>query len=191
MKGRPGFLRMLALALLTLLVAVCGVEWVQAQESGGIERTFPQSKAAIEKALKELQPGAAGRLPVLDGFATSPEHPLDRYQRGYYQSKFEVSAAPSGGSIVRVTVHVTAWYVDPVAARSGYQLLVSNGRLEADLLDQLADQLASRGPQGSPKETPVEASSAPSAAPQPFPSQKSPSKPSVSVQPPPRQSPQV
>jgi hypothetical protein len=183
MKGRPGFLRMLALALLTLLVAVCGVEWVQAQESGGIERTFPQSKAAVEKALKEIQSAASGRLPVLDGFANSPDHPLDRYQRGYYQSKFEVSAAPSGGSIVRVTVHVTAWYVDPVAARSGYQLLVSNGRLEADLLDQLADQLASRGPRGGPQETPqVEASSAASAVRKPFPSEKSATQPSVSEQ---------
>jgi hypothetical protein len=186
MKRASGFSRMFALGVLALFVSICGLG-VQAQE-GGFERAFPQSKAAVERALKEIQPAAAGRLPVLDGFATSPEHPLDHYQRGYYQSKFEVSAAPSGGSIVRVTVHVTAWYVDPVAARSGYQLLVSNGRLEADLLDQLADQLASRGPQRSPKETPVEASSAPSAAPQPFPSQKSSSKPSVSDQPSSRQS---
>jgi hypothetical protein len=187
MKRASGFSRMFALGVLALFVSICGLG-VQAQE-GGFERAFPQSKAAVERALKEIQPAAAGRLPVLDGFATSPEHPLDRYQRGYYQSKFEVSAAPSGGSIVRVTVHVTAWYVDPVAARSGYQLLVSNGRLEADLLDQLADQLASKGPQRSPKETPVEASSAPVAAPQPFPSQNSSSKPSVSEQPPSRQSP--
>jgi hypothetical protein len=190
MKRASEFRRMFALGLLALFVAICGLG-VQAQE-GGFERTFPQSKAAVEKALKEIQPAAAGRLPVLDGFATSPEHPLDRYQRGYYQSKFEVSAAPSGGSIVRVAVHVTAWYVDPVAARSGYQLLVSNGRVETDLLDQLADQLAKGGPQRTPKETPVEASSAPVAAPQPFPSQKSSSKPSVSEQPPSRQSaPQV
>jgi hypothetical protein len=190
MKRASEFRRMFALGLLALFLAICGLG-VQAQE-GGFERTFPQSKAAVEKALKEIQPATAGRLPVLDGFATSPEHPLDRYQRGYYQSKFEVSAAPSGGSIVRVTVHVTAWYVDPVAARSGYQLLVSNGRLEADLLDQLADQLAKGGPQRTPKETPVEASSAPVAAPQPFPSQKSPSQPSVSEQSSSRQSsPQV
>jgi hypothetical protein len=85
---------------------------------------------------------------VLDGFATSADHPLDRYQRGYYQSKFQVSAAPSSGSIVRVSVQVTAWYVDPVASRSGYQVLTSNGRLEADLLDQLSDQLAGKGAPG-------------------------------------------
>jgi hypothetical protein len=92
-----------------------------------------------------MQSAAAGRLPVLDGFATAAaDHPLERYRRGYYQSKFEVTAAPSGGSVVRVSVEVTAWYVDPVASRSGYQVLTSNGRLEADLLDQLADQLAGK-----------------------------------------------
>jgi hypothetical protein len=36
---------------------------------------------------------------------------------------------------------VTAWYKDPEAYHSGYQLLNSNGRLEADLMDQLADLL--------------------------------------------------
>ncbi|MFZ0774392.1 MAG: hypothetical protein ACLQU3_25910 [Limisphaerales bacterium] len=115
-------------------------------QGNGYERAFPQSKAAVEKALKEMQPG--GRLPVLDGFATSSsaDHPLERYRRGYYQSKFQVTAAPSGGWVVRVSVQVTAWYADPVAAKSGYQLLTSNGRIEADLLDQLSDQLAGNPP---------------------------------------------
>jgi hypothetical protein len=117
----------------------------------GNERTFPQAKATIEKALKEMQ--TAGRLPVLDGFATSATHPLERYQRGYYQSKFQVSAAPSGGSIVRVSVQVTAWYADPIASKSGYQLLTSNGRVEADLLDQLGDQLAANAPAASSNPT--------------------------------------
>jgi hypothetical protein len=116
-------------------------------QSNGLERTLPQSKARVEKALQEMQAATAGRLPVLDGFATSADHPLDHYLRGYYQAKFQVTAAPSGGSIVRVRVEVTAWYADPVPARSGYQLLSSNGRLEADLLDQLTDQLSGKGPQ--------------------------------------------
>ena len=106
------------------------------------ERAFPQSKAAIEKAMAPLQTSLAGHLPVLDGFAQPGEHPLDRYQRGYYQSTLQVSSTPSGGSIVRITTKVTAWYADPAGTHSGYQLLTSNGRLEADLLDQLAEQLA-------------------------------------------------
>ena len=169
-----GFGRALAHALLAAFVVFCGAEWCHAQGSG-FERTFPQSKATVEKVLQKMQTPTAGRLPVLDGFATSADHPLDRYQRGYYQSKFQVSAAPSGGSTVRVNVEVTAWYADPVAARSGYQLLTSNGRLEADLLDQLADQLAGKAPQ-------VDASSPATAPSKPFPSEKSALGPSLSGQ---------
>jgi hypothetical protein len=144
MKRR--FRRAFSHTLLAAAVAFCCVEWSPAQ-GNGYERAFPQDKARVEKILKEMQAVTAGRLPVLDGFATSADHSLDRYRRGYYQSKFQVSAAASGGSVVRVSVQVTAWYVDPVAARSGYQVLTSNGRLEADLLDQLADQLAGKASQ--------------------------------------------
>jgi len=114
----------------------------------GYERSFPQSKATVEKILHEMQAATAGRLPVLDGFANSPvaDRPMERYQRGYYQSKFQVSAAPSGGSVVRVSVEITAWYADPSGAKPGYQLLPSNGRLEGDMLDQLAEQLAGQLP---------------------------------------------
>ena len=162
---RPVF----ASVLLAAAVFFFGAQ-ARAQDNG-VERAFPQSKAAVEKILKDIQPAAAGRLPVLDGFATSmPDHPLDRFQRGYYQSKFQVTASPSGGSIVRVSVQVTAWYADPLAARSGYRLLTSNGRLEADLLDQLADQLARRLPKEAPQ---VEATAPVTPAHKPFPSEKS------------------
>jgi hypothetical protein len=124
------------------------------------ERAFPQSKATVEKALTAVQSNLAGHLPVLDGFAKPGEHPLDRYQRAYYQSTVQVSSTPSGGSLVRVSTKVTAWYADPVASHSGYQLLTSNGRLEADLLDQLAEQLTESG---SP--TASVSTSKPSAAP--------------------------
>jgi hypothetical protein len=106
------------------------------------ERAFPQSKAVVEKALTTMQSSLAGHLPVLDGFATSAEHSLDLYQRGYYQAKVQVTSTASGGAIVRISTKVTAWYADPSTSRSGYQLLTSNGRLESDLLDQLAEQLA-------------------------------------------------
>jgi len=126
-------------------VVICLAPWSAAQ-GGGYERAFPQSKTAVEKVLKDMQAAASGRLPVLEGFATSTDHPLDRYQRGYYQAKFQVTAGPAGGSVVHVSVEVTAWYADPVAAHSGYHLLTSNGRLEADLLEQLSDQLAAKAP---------------------------------------------
>ena len=130
--------------LLGTMVAACAP--VGNAQGYAYERTFPQSKATIEKMLREIP--TAGRLPVLDGFAISSaaDHPLDHYRRGYYESKFQVSASPSGGSVVRVVVQVTAWYADPVASKSGYQLLTSNGRIEGDVLDQLADQLAATAP---------------------------------------------
>jgi hypothetical protein len=139
-----------SVAVFTFVVALC-----VAAQTDPHERPFPQSKAAVEKALTALQPNLAGRLPVLDGFAKPGEHPLDRYQRGYYQSTVQVSSTPSGGSLVRVSTKVTAWYVDPVASRSGYELLISNGRIEADLLDQLREQLANTSTDDSSKRASV------------------------------------
>jgi len=126
---------------LTLLVAVSA----HAQTNPN-ERAFPQSRAVVEQALKTMQATLSGRLPSLEGFANPSEHPLDRYQRGFYQATVQVSVIPSGGSLVLINTKVTAWYADPVASHSGYQLLTSNGRLEADLLDQLAEQLAKSQP---------------------------------------------
>lgn len=148
---RPGHFSRPAWFVLWAL-AFCSCASASYAQNEPYEKVFPQSKATIEKILKEMQ--TSGRLPVLDGFATSSAHPLDRYQRGYYQSKFQVSSTPSGGSLVRVTVQVTAWYGDPVPSKSGYQLLTSNGRLEADALDQLADQLAANAkPSAAPPAT--------------------------------------
>ena len=147
-------------------------------QGNGHERAFPQSKATVEKILKEMPTG--GRLPVLDGFATSPDHPLDRYRRGYYQAKFQVSVAPSGVAVVRVSVQVTAWYADPVAAKSGYQLLTSNGRLETDLLDQLGDQLAALAPQ-SDRSSPVIAAASPAEVPSASPAPETETEPAVSA----------
>ncbi len=122
-------------ALLSFTAAI-----VNAQ-AGPSERTFRESKAAVEKALKQLRPSMSGRLPALEGFALVGDHPLTRYQRGFYQCTAQVSATPSG-TLVRLSAKVTAWYADANPSRSGYQLLVSNGRLESDLLDQLSDQLS-------------------------------------------------
>ncbi len=112
-----------------------------AAQVSAVERTFALPKIKVEKALKELQASLSGRLPALDGFAVEGQHPLSRYQRGYYQSSVQIVPAAGGGSTVRVTTKVTAWYADKTAGRSGYQLLTSNGRLEADLLDQISDVL--------------------------------------------------
>lgn len=130
-------------ALACSLIAIPPAQIVAQIDSS--ERAFAQSREQVEKRLKSMHSALAGRLPVLDGFANTDRpggHALDRYQRGYYQATAQVSPAANGGSIVRIAVKVTAWYSDPAGTRSGYQLLNSNGRIEADLLDQLQEQLA-------------------------------------------------
>ncbi len=114
-------------------------------QSAASERTFPQSTLTVEKAIKQLQSSASGRLPVLDGFTRPGDRPLERFQRGFYQCAIQVSSTTSGGALVRVSAKITAWYADPDSAKSGYQVLPSNGRLEADFLDHLQDALDSQG----------------------------------------------
>jgi hypothetical protein len=112
--------------------------WAQ---TSPVERTFRTPKSAVEKALQQLQPAMSGHLPTLEGFVQVGDHPLSHYQRAFYQCAVQVNETPAG-SVVRVSADVTAWYKDASTARSGYQLLKSNGRIEADLLDQLSDQLS-------------------------------------------------
>jgi hypothetical protein len=132
--------RILQAAALTALLLIFSHS-VTAQ-SAPVERLFPQSKSAVEKALKQLQSSMSGRLPALEGFTLVGDHPLSQYQRAFYQCSIKVTSVPAGRSVVRVSAKVTAWYADANNSRSGYQLLLSNGRLEADLLDQLSDQLS-------------------------------------------------
>jgi len=137
-------LRAALYAFFLVVLPAAAAQSGRAQASQGpYERTYSQSKRAVEKALKELQPAMRGRLPVLEGFALPGDHPLNQYRRAYYQSAVQVSSTTSGGSVVRVNSKVTAWYTDSTPSRSGYQLLTSNGRIESDLLDQLSDLLAS------------------------------------------------
>jgi hypothetical protein len=138
-----------------LLMAILITSALSSAQTGPYERTFRQSKSAVEKALKELQPSLSGRLPALDGFAAPGEHPLSRYQRGYYQTAVQIDSAASGGTVVRVNAKVTAWYSDSSPSRSGYQLLTSNGRLESDLLEQLSDLLGSNASQNSNESLPA------------------------------------
>jgi hypothetical protein len=135
---------LLGLSFVTSFATSIAAAEPESAPAGTYERTYRQSKAAVERALKELQSAISGRLPVVEGFAVQGDRPLSRYQRAYYQSEVKVSATASGGSLVRVSTKVTAWYADSIPSHSGYQLLASNGRLESDLLDQLGEMLAMR-----------------------------------------------
>ena len=166
-----------SLAVLAILLARSS-----SAQSVPYQRTFPQSKAIVEKGLKELESSSAGRLPTLEGFSVAGNRPLDQFRQGFYQCTAQVSAAPSGGSIVRVSANISAWYTDPISGKSGYQTLPSNGRLEADFLDRLQDVLSSHG--SSPNTTLGTTASNPSASAarsQPNPPQANPSAPQPSA----------
>ena len=115
----------------------------------------------IEQALKDLQAYSGQRLPVLDGFVARADNPLDRYERGFYQFSIELVPDDAGSTIVRLSAKITAWYADRDVAKSGYQVLPSNGRLELDFLDRLEEKLT-----GKPISPASPASNAPQ-APQP------------------------
>ncbi len=124
-------------------------------------RSFTLPRPQIEQALKDLQAYSGQKLPVLDGFVARADNPLDRYERGFYQFSIELVPGDAGTTIVRLSAKITAWYADRDVAKSGYQVLPSNGRLELDFLDRLEEKLT-----GKPVASASPASNAPQ-APQP------------------------
>src|SRR5205814_2330961 len=82
-----------------------------------------------------------GKLPALEGFVGQVPNAVERYERSYYQCLFRVIPSMSGETSVRVTAKITAWYNDPDKQKSGYEVLVSNGRLENDALDRIQEIL--------------------------------------------------
>jgi hypothetical protein len=118
----------------------------------GTQRSFQIPVEQVRAALKKLPGGTAGALPTVEGFVAAGDHPLTEYRRPYYQCTVRVLPLPSGGSVVRVKAKVTAWNNNP--AHSGYEILVSNGRIESDLLDRLEESLGSAA--GPPANTAAE-----------------------------------
>jgi hypothetical protein len=150
------------IALIALIcVGVAPAAGETAAHTSSVERTFRAPKSTVERALKQLQPAMSGHLPTVEGFVEVGDHPLNRYQRAFYQCAAQVTETPAG-AVVRVSANVTAWYKD--AAHSGYQLLKSNGRIETDLLDQLSDQVSGGSAQANTTEKSI---SGPDVAPSP------------------------
>jgi hypothetical protein len=125
-------------------------------------RNFTAPRTKVEQTLKDLQAYSGQKLPVLDGFVAQPDKPLDRYERGFYQFSIELLPGDAGGTIVRLSAKITAWYADRDVSKSGYQVLPSNGRLELDFLDRLEEKIT-----GKPVATAPPSSSSSPQAPQP------------------------
>ena len=107
-------------------------------------RAFPQPPEEVEGALKDLQAYSGQKLPIVDGFVATGDKPLNLYERAFYQFAIDLLPGTAGGTIVRVTAKITAWYADKDPAKSGYQVLPSNGRLELDLLDRLQENFGGK-----------------------------------------------
>jgi hypothetical protein len=131
----------LSLSLFFVLFS-CQLVWGQVENSYG--RSFFRSKVDVEQALKDLQVAAGEKLPILDGFVGETEHPLDRYERGFCKFSVELVAGENQTTVVTLRAKITAWYGDRDVAKSGYELLPSNGRLELDFLDRLEEKLTGK-----------------------------------------------
>jgi hypothetical protein len=107
-------------------------------------RTFPKSREQVQAALKDLGAYTGQKLPVVDGFVAAGDRSLDRYERAFYQFAVDILPDSTNSVIVRLTAKITAWYADPDPAKSAYQVLPSNGRLELDFLDRLSEKLGSK-----------------------------------------------
>lgn len=139
-------LRLAVGVLLALGVARAGV----GQEANVYARSFSKPKVDVEQALKELQISAGEKLPILDGFVGETEQSLDRYERGFSKFTVEVVPGENNTTVVTLKAKITAWYTDRDVAKSGYQVLPSNGRLELDFLDRLEEKLTGKRVSAAP-----------------------------------------
>ena len=114
------------------------------QTANSYARSFFKSKTEVEQALNDLQVSSGEKLPILDGFVGEPEQPLERYERGFCKFSVEVLPGEHGTTVVALKAKITAWYADRDVAKSGYQVLASNGRLELDFLDRLEEKLTGK-----------------------------------------------
>jgi hypothetical protein len=145
MKRFKAVSRVIASLVLLLAAVACSYDSALAQEKT-YQRDFPVSLSEAQAAVRSIVPASRGRLPTLAGFAQQTDQPLERYERAYYDCTFQVFPSPSGGSTIRAVARVTSWYNDPDPTHSGYKVLISNGRLEMDLLDRLEQQLTPSAP---------------------------------------------
>ena len=134
-----------------------GCLWAQTGDSRAIERTYPFSVDAVQKALQRIGGFGGGKLPVLDGFVTTAE--VERYDHPYFQYRVHLKPVDASNTLVSVEAKISALYANQDPSHPEYQALPSNGRLESDLHDRL--QQALRGPAESPISAPKNKDSSP------------------------------
>jgi hypothetical protein len=133
--------------LFSLFLLLASITWQPRPAAGQAvpyARTYARPKDDVEGVLKEFQAYAGQKLPILEGFVAMGTQPLNRYERSFYQLSIDILPTTPGSCVVRVTAKITAWYADPDPAKSGYQVLPSNGRLELDLLDRVTEKFGGK-----------------------------------------------
>jgi hypothetical protein len=133
-------------SLFLILFMSCGSIWPQSDNSAAVERTYPFTVDAVQKALQQIGGFGGGKLPVLDGFVTSTDP--ERYDHPYFQYRVHLKAMDANTTLVSVEAKISALFVNQDRAHPEYQALPSNGRLESDLHDRL--QQALRGTTAAP-----------------------------------------
>jgi hypothetical protein len=128
------------------LFMLCGSIWPQSDDSAAVERTYPFTVEAVQKALQQIGGFGGGKLPVLDGFVTSTDP--ERYDHPYFQYRVHLRSVDPNTTLVSVEAKISALFVNQDPAHPEYHALPSNGRLESDLHDRL--QQALRGTSASP-----------------------------------------
>lgn len=150
-----------ALALFFVALSLLGQAGAQDESSTVVERTFPCSVDVMQQALQQIGGFGGGKLPIVDGFVTATSTQLERLERPYYQYRVHLRPVDPKTTAISVEAMISAWYADPDPARSEYRSLLSNGRLEADLLDRLQRALGGSAATPTPTKTNVSRASAP------------------------------
>ncbi len=127
-------------ALAVTLFAL-GLPKPASSQASAAQREFHHPKSEVDKVIQNIHPTLNGRLPVLEGFVDKSAELSDRLTRGYYECAIQEIAKSQEITDVQVVARITVWYTDPDPTKSGYRVLPSNGRLEADVLDRIEDAL--------------------------------------------------
>ncbi|HST11975.1 MAG TPA: hypothetical protein VLL05_16475 [Terriglobales bacterium] len=122
-----------------ILIALCSYSWTQTDDSAAVERSYPFSVEAVQKALQRIGGFGGGKLPVLDGFVTTTDP--ERYDHPYFQYRVHLKSIDANNTLVSVEAKISALFVNQDPAHPEYQSLPSNGRLESDLHDRLQQAL--------------------------------------------------
>lgn len=126
--------------LLTTTTLLSGALVAQT-ENAAVEQAYPYSTETVQKALQHIGGFGGGALPLLDGFVAADAGELELYDRPYFQYRVHLRAMDANNTVVGVEAKISALRANQDPARSQYESLPSNGRLESDLHHRLQDAL--------------------------------------------------